>query len=1432
MLKLTLTLSVINRCKFLYFSINSRVQVTKITVYSTSIITTIPSNLEEYIKMCVNIKTKKFQPDVGDRPDLIQTVSVPSTGLARQTNNLSNISRVQVTKKEKTKKCQPDAGDRPDLIQTATVPSTGLARQTNYLSNITRVQVTKNIKTIKCQPDAGDRPDLIQTATVPSTGLARQTNYLSHITRVQVTNVKSNDQVLNLSVASKLSTRRINQSKEINSPDSLSVANKVSEDTVKQPDDKWLTVVLTKTKKCQPDPGDRPDLIQTESVPRIGLARQNNKNKRNEKYKNKKSNYLQNVTLVEDTKHSQVIPFILSTVHTVHTLEPRVTDLVNVRPAQTCHTLAPRVTDLVTVGESLLSILQQSLFWSLTVAVAVVEVIKLTKWYKQSHETVVIPFILSTVHTVHTLEPRVTVLVNVRPAQTCHTLAPRVTDLVTVGESLLSILQQSLFWSLTAAVAVRPAQTCHTLVEVVKLSNQLFWSLTEAVQAQSSQVTVVIPFILSTVHTVHTLDPRVTVLVNVRPAQTCHTLVPRVTDLVPVGESLLCILQQSLFWSLTAVVAVVEVVKSILNTQVSSLKSQVTVPRSLSCGHRLMVIPNTFSYSHSISRKQRNKAIKQQNGNGKNTISVCHWNLGSKKWKNKRNQIQALVDLNQADLIFISEANLDETTAQYESMIQGYTITFPKTVVINCTARLVLLTKNGLNFTIRDDLMTDTFSSIWVKISRQGIKSLLVCGVYREHQYLNQETDWSLQPAEQIKRWQQFLRQVETARSSSVCHLIGDFNLDYKKWNSPDHLQLQMITDSKNCLEAGGFFQLVSEVTRSWPGQLDSLIDHFWTNDVQKILEVKNTVRSVADHNVITATIRMKGSESKRLDSSRRSFKNFDPTVFRQILGEENWNEIYEITDVDLANDFLESRVVAALDTLCPYRTIQHRRETKPWLTTETKDLMIARDQKRELARTNNDQESWKDYRACRNKVNREVDKDRHKHYDDIYKQHFDNKDVSALYKTAKTQAGWVKNTSPTAFTVQGQKITNPQQMADVQMETFAVKTKKLLDNLPPATTDPCSLLVDSLNKWGPRKDAREVFNFHTITKLDTLKILKDLNNTTSSANDRLESTALKHAAAILHGPITHIVNTSITTSKFAAKWKIGKLLPLHKGKGLNPQDPTSYRPISLLPALGKIVERVLQPQILEFMEHSGQFNNNIHSYRKSHSTTTAMIQLSDKIFRGCDAKQITTLITLDQSAAFDVLRHSTLIEKLRLYNFSDTVIKWVESYLNFRSQYVNIGTRNSKFSNVNSGVPQGSVLGPIFYVIYVNELPAITNDDNCPEVTHRVEGDAGLFTENCNSCGQIPTYADDSTIVITTDTRFKAQERIITLVDRVKIFLASNSLSLNIGKTEIVEVMVRQKRARIGGVPPQLTVVNPDNTIKVITAKGILSTTRWQYKP
>ena len=191
----------------------------------------------------------------------------------------------------------------------------------------------------------------------------------------------------------------------------------------------------------------------------------------------------------------------------------------------------------------------------------------------------------------------------------------------------------------------------------------------------------------------------------------------------------------------------------------------------------------------------------------------------------------------------------------------------------------------------------------------------------------------------------------------------------------------------------------------------------------------------------------------------------------------------------------------------------------------------------------------------------------------------------------------------------------------------------------------------------------------------------------------------------------------------------------------------------------------------------------------------------------------ITAAITLDQSAAFDCISHDVLIRKLKLYNFGENSVKWIESYLAQRSQYVNIGTKSSSFWTVCHGVPQGSVLGPIMYVIYVNELPQVVKDeDNCQHLSHKPADN--LFVPNCPQCGSVPSYADDVTFMVTGHSRFSNQERLSTNAVRLKTFLNDNNLSINMGKTAIIEIMTRQKRVRLqDNPPPQLTVT----TLQVI---------------
>ena len=334
-------------------------------------------------------------------------------------------------------------------------------------------------------------------------------------------------------------------------------------------------------------------------------------------------------------------------------------------------------------------------------------------------------------------------------------------------------------------------------------------------------------------------------------------------------------------------------------------------------------------YSHCSSNKIRNNKIKQSNGNGKHSIIVAHWNLGSKAWKKKVNTIQDIVDRKKPDLLFISEANLYENTPNHESEITGYTIHKPKTALVFKMSRIILLARENLEIALESQLMNDKIASIWVKFSRPGARKLLVCGIYREHRYLHQDSDISSQPVAQLARWNNFMKQVEDAGTSASIHIIGDTNLDYQRWQNPDWNHRDMVQATKNTLETNGFTQLITEITRCWPGQVDSTIDHLWTNDQNRIMSTGNEVEAVGDHNWIQGHIRLTGKDSKRLDTRRRDFRNFDPVEYRRMLSEVDWTGIYELEDVNLANSFLEDNLNPILNKLCPLTTVQYRNKQK-----------------------------------------------------------------------------------------------------------------------------------------------------------------------------------------------------------------------------------------------------------------------------------------------------------------------------------------------------------------------------------------------------------------------------------------------------------------------------------------------------------------------
>ena len=192
-------------------------------------------------------------------------------------------------------------------------------------------------------------------------------------------------------------------------------------------------------------------------------------------------------------------------------------------------------------------------------------------------------------------------------------------------------------------------------------------------------------------------------------------------------------------------------------------------------------------------------------------------------------------------------------------------------------------------------------------------------------------------------------------------------------------------------------------------------------------------------------------------------------------------------------------------------------------------------------------------------------------------------------------------------------------------------------------------------------------------------------------------------------------------------------------------------------------------------------------------------------MYKAMDANKITTTMTIDMSAAFDCVRHDVLLQKLPMYKFGRKTCLWIQSYLEHRSNFVEIGDRRSRIAPAPTGVPQGSCLGPLLYLIALNELPETAKDPNCENSAH--DNVTKLFGDECPECGSLPIFADDGMYVFSSNSRRTNQENINSRFYSIKHFLTANGLSVNDTKTGLTEVMSKQKRGRIHGSPPNLQV-------------------------
>ena len=333
------------------------------------------------------------------------------------------------------------------------------------------------------------------------------------------------------------------------------------------------------------------------------------------------------------------------------------------------------------------------------------------------------------------------------------------------------------------------------------------------------------------------------------------------------------------------------------------------------------------------------------------------------------------------------------------------------------------------------------------------------------------------------------------------------------------------------------------------------------------------------------------------------------------------------------------------------------------------------------------------------------------------------------------------------------------------------------------------------LNINMPANDFRGLtgFTFKPETEETVEKLIDRIKEDVATGYDEIPAKLVKDAKAVISPVLTKIINIGYETATFPDCMKPAIIKAIHKKD--DPDDISNYRPISILPVLSKVIERAATDQIIYQLESKNKLSNNQHAYRKNHSTKTCLFEVVNYLYKLMDLKRLTAIISLDLSKAFDSINHKLILHKLSKLGLSENTLLWIKSYLSNRKQRTKFESFLSKEDYVITGVPQGSILGPLLFICFTNDL-------------------FEAFPDEC----KIVAYADDTQIIINAENHTQLKSKIEDIIKTAQSWYSQNSMKNNITKTEIMIM----KHGNTNLSDDEISVENEGEHIKLTPQKSI----------
>ena len=351
---------------------------------------------------------------------------------------------------------------------------------------------------------------------------------------------------------------------------------------------------------------------------------------------------------------------------------------------------------------------------------------------------------------------------------------------------------------------------------------------------------------------------------------------------------------------------------------------------------------------------------------------------------------------------------------------------------------------------------------------------------------------------------------------------------------------------------------------------------------------------------------------------------------------------------------------------------------------------------------------------------------------------------------------------APKSLLVNGEVVKDPAKMANGLNDYFSTVAEKLQDSIHSRDLDFSKYL---------KNPTSNNFLLEPADPQEVLLIIHSLDSSKASGPSSIPTEVLKLIKNCICFPLTHIINLSFATGIYPSRLKEAKVTPIFKGKG-DPQIDSNYRPISLLSNINKIFEKIVYKRLYSFLDKYNCIYELQFGFRAKHSTNHALLSLTEKVKAALDTKggKFACGVFIDLQKAFDTVDHSILLKKLEHYGVRGLANDWFKSYLTGRKQSTSINGSNSDLKDMKFGVPQGSVLGPLLFLIYINDL------------------------HNAIKFSTVHHFADDTNLLVSNSCIKKVQDQINIDLKYLSNWLKANKIALNASKTEVLIFRHRKK--------------------------------------